>query len=148
MASLKQVKELTELAFRLKLDGTEIFEEFKNTEMAGIFNGIGPDRMPEWMRGAINFLHPSLIVVAFIHDLEFEKGGDRQTFEASNTRFRTNGYIVAKANYGWYNPLRYIVMAKARRFAFYCQKFGWSAWAAPGDGTANPKKQRKEKVNA
>lgn len=128
MASLKQVKELKEFALRLGLEGTEIFNEFRMTEMAGIFNGIGPERMPEWLRDAVSLLHPSLVVVAFIHDLEYAKGGTRQVFTASNIRFRTNGYIAAKANYGWYNPLRYVVMARAARFSFYCQQFGWQGW--------------------
>lgn len=128
MASLKQIKELTELALALELEGTEIFGAFKNTEMAGAFNGIGPERMPEWMREAIGFLHPTLMVAAFIHDLEYTKGGGYAEFSASNARFLANGQKAAKAKYGWYNPLRYLVMARARRFAFYCQQFGWEGW--------------------
>ena len=39
--------------------------------------------------------------------------------------------MVAKANYSWWNPLRYIVMNQARRFGNLCQLFGWSAWTSP-----------------
>ena len=46
----------------------------------------------------------------------------------SNARFKANGYKVAEAEFGWYNPRRYVVMNQARRFGNICQLFGWGAW--------------------
>ena len=117
MNRLKEIKELKALAEELQLENREIIRKYKITELAGIYNGIGPDSFPEWLRGLVSALHPSLAVVAFIHDIEWhESDGSKEKFTESNNRFKTNGYTVAKANYSWWNPLRYIVMNHARRF--------------------------------
>ena len=111
MNRLKEVKELKALAEELQLENREIIRKYKITELAGIYNGIGPDSFPEWLIGLLSTLHPSLAVVAFIHDIEWhESDGSKEKFTESNNRFKTNGYTVAKANYSWWNPLRYIVM--------------------------------------
>ena len=130
MASLHEIKQLCDFAEECGLENREILAKYKNTELASIFNGIGPDVFPEWLRNTITALHPSLAVVAFIHDVEWhESDKSREKFTESNNRFKTNGYLVAKHQFGWYNPLRYIVMNQARRFGNICQLFGWSAWA-------------------
>ena len=121
MNRLKEIKELKALAEELQLENREIIRKYKITELASIYNGIGPDSFPEWLRGLVSTLHPSLAVVAFIHDIEWhESDGSKEKFTESNNRFKTNGYMVAKANYSWWNPLRYIVMNHARRFGNIC----------------------------
>ena len=57
--------------------------------------------------------------------------GTKESFTASNERFKRNGYKVAKADFSWWRPRRYVVMNHARRFGNICQAFGWSAWMAP-----------------
>jgi len=131
MSKINEVKKLLKLAERYGLEGREILGKYTPTTLAKIYNGIGPDSFPEWLRDAITELHPSLAVVAFIHDVEwYESDCSKEKFTESNTRFKTNGYKVAKAEYGWYNPLRYIVMNQAQRFGNLCQLFGWDAWAS------------------
>ena len=132
MSTLKEIKELCDFAEECGLENREILGKYKNTELASIFNGIGPDVFPDWLRDTITALHPSLAVVAFIHDVEWhESDGSREKFTESNERFKTNGYAVAKHRFGWYDPRRYIVMNQARRFGNICQTFGWSAWCSP-----------------
>ena len=100
MNRLKEIKELKALAEELQLENREIIRKYKITELASIYNGIGPDSFPEWLRGLVSALHPSLAVVAFIHDIEWhESDGSKEKFTESNNRFKTNGYTVAKANY-------------------------------------------------
>ena len=97
------------------------------------------------MDDAISALHPSLAAVAFIHDIEWhESDQSKEKFAASNERFKRNGYAAAKAEYGWWNPLRYIVMNQARRFGNVCQLFGWSAWTSPCECAACQKKRKSE----
>ena len=99
------------------------------TRLAQIYNGVGPDAFPEWLRGFVTALHPSLAAVAFIHDVEWhESDGTDKTFRATNERFRRNGRKVAQAEFGWWNPRRYAVMNQARRFGNYCQRFGKGGW--------------------
>ena len=60
MNRLKEVKELKALAEELQLENREIIRKYKITELASIYNGIGPDSFPEWLRGLVSALHPSL----------------------------------------------------------------------------------------
>ena len=132
MASLKEVKELLALCEKFDLEGREILSRHTNTELASMYNGIGPDSFPQWLRAVLDALHPSLAPVAFIHDVEWSgSDGTKESFTASNERFKRNGYAVAKALFGWWRPRRYLVMNDARRFGNICQSFGWDAWIAP-----------------
>jgi len=132
MNRLKEIKLLKELSERLQLDNHEIIRKYNMRELCSIYNGIGPDAFPGWLRGCISALHPSLAVVAFIHDIEWhESDGSEEKFSESNTRFKRNGAIAAKDWFGWWNPMRYIVMSEARRFGTLCQLFGWKTWSSP-----------------
>lgn len=145
MNRLKEIKELKRLAEDLQLENREIIGRYTMTELSAIYNGIGPDSFPDWLRGCISALHPSLAVVAFIHDIEWhESDGSEVKFAESNARFKTNGYKVAMAGYGWWNPLRYIVMNDARRFGNLCQLFGWDAWTSPCECAVCQKKRKSE----
>ena len=129
MNRLKELKMLKEKAEELQLDNREILSKYTLTELSAIYNGIGPDSFPEWLRNCISALHPSLAVVALIHDVEWhESDKSKEKFAESNARFKQNGYKVAEAEFGWYNPRRYVVMNQARRFGNICQIFGWGAW--------------------
>lgn len=129
---LKAIKALKELAEKLELENREIIRKYTMAELNAIYNGIGPDAFPEWLRNCISSLHPTLAVAAFIHDIEWHESDFTEAgFEASNKRFKRNGYKAAKAEYGWYNPKRYIVMNQARRFGNICQTFGRDGWFNP-----------------
>lgn len=129
MNKLKEIKRLKGLAEKYALEDSEILGRHPMSRLAQIYNGIGPDAFPDWLRGCVTALHPSLAVVAFIHDVEwFESDGKAQTFRETNERFRRNGHKVAKTEFGWCNPRRWIVMNQARRFGNYCQMLGWSGW--------------------
>lgn len=132
MNRLKEIKQLKELAEKYQLEGREIIGKYNMQELCSIYNGIGPDAFPQWLRKGISALNPSLAVVAFIHDIEWhESDGSKEGFKASNDRFRTNGCKVADAEYAWYNPRRWLVRHQAAKFARLCQSFGWSGWASP-----------------
>jgi len=132
MTNKDEMIKLLKKAESLQLENREIIRKHTLEELCAIYNGIGPDSFPEWLRDVISSLHPSLAVVALIHDVEWhESDGSKEKFADSNARFKRNGYKVAKSEYGWYNLLRYIVMNDARRFGNLCQHFGWSAWCSP-----------------
>ena len=132
MATVDEVKRLKELCDEYGLEGREILSKYTDEDLAAIFNGMGPDAFPQWLRSALDALHPSLAPVAFIHDVEWhESDGTEASFAESNARFRRNGCTVASAAFGWWRPRRYLVMWDAVKFARICQRFGWSAWLAP-----------------
>ena len=132
MATVDEVKRLKELCEEYGLEGRDILAKYTDEDLAAIFNGIGPDAFPQWLRSALDALHPSLAPVAFIHDVEWhESDGTEASFAESNARFRRNGCKVASAAFGWWRPRRYLVMWDAVKFDRICQRFGWSAWLAP-----------------
>ncbi len=145
MTKLKEIKELKQLAEDFQLENREIVRKYNLRELAAIYNGIGPDAFPDWLRNSISALHRSLAPASFIHDIEWhESDGTPEAFTVSNERFRQNGYRTAKALFGWYDPRRYIVMNQARRFANCCQYFGWNGWASPCQCGVCKKVQRGE----
>ena len=132
MSTVSEVQKLRALCEEYGLENREILAKYTDEELADLFNGIGPEAFPAWLRTALDALHPSLAPVAMIHDVEWsESNGRRETFEASNARFRRNGCKVASAAFGWWRPRRYKVMWDAVKFARICQRFGWSAFLAP-----------------
>ena len=115
-----------------ELEGREILDKYSDRTLALIYNGLGPDSFPAWLRAVVTALSPDLEPDALIHDVEWhEADGTRAGFDASNARFRRNGYRCAKARFGWADPRRYLLMNRARRFANYCQLFGGKAWSTP-----------------
>ncbi len=82
-----------------------------------------------------------------IDDIEWhESDKSKEKFAESNDRFKKNGYKAAKAQFGWYNPRRYIVMNQARRFGNYCQYLGWDGWVSPCQCAVCRKKKGKQDV--
>lgn len=137
MSTVNEVKRLRALCEDCELEGREILAKYTDEDLAAIFNGIGPEAFPSWLRAALDALHPSLAPVALIHDAEWsESDGRRETFAESNARFRRNGCKVATASFGWWRPRRYIVVWDAVKFARICQRFGWSAFLAPYEAKA------------
>jgi hypothetical protein len=64
-----------------------------------------------------------------IHDVEYEESdGLKSTFTAINDRYYSNGITAAEAEYAWYNPVRYIVIAQALRHTRLCQLCGWCGY--------------------
>ena len=132
MDGIDEIRSLRKACEDMELENREILDKYTDEELADMFNGIGPQGFPGWLRKALDALHPSLKPVALIHDVEWsESDGRRETFAASNDRFARNGCTVACASFGWWRPRRYKVMWDAWKFARICQRFGWSAWRAP-----------------
>lgn len=126
MYTLDEIQALRKKCSALKLHGYQKLYKYDDEELQKICNGIGPELLPKWMRSCITSAHPTLEPAAMIHDVEYhESEKDHFEFCQANRRFKENGYILAKANYGWYNPIRYIVMNQARRLGNYCQLGGW-----------------------
>lgn len=132
MNRLKQIKFFKEEAVRLKLENCEIISKYNMQQLCSIYNGIGPDAFPKWLRDVITSLHQELALAAFIHDIEWhESDASYKNFTLSNTRFKKNGQKIAKAYFPWWHPKRYLVKYQAKKFASACQRFGYLAWKTP-----------------
>lgn len=120
--------ELVRKAYDLKLENVHILDKYSITEIGKIYNGIGPDRFPDWLREIVTKSAGLFEPAALIHDVEYHEGGTREQFTAANDRFKQNCYTLVKDRYGWYDPRRYLWLNKARRWGNYCQFFGWEGW--------------------
>jgi hypothetical protein len=115
---------LVKRARKLRLEGVEILDNYTITQIGKIYNGIGPDRFPDWLREIVTASAGIFEPAAVIHDVEYDRGGTVEEFTAANDRFRRNCYTLVKSAYAWYDPRRYLWLNKARRWARYCQLFG------------------------
>ena len=132
METIDEIMSLRKACDDMELENREILAKYTDGQLADIYNGIGPEGFPGWLRKALDALHPSLRPVAMIHDVEWhESDGSRATFDMSNARFRRNGCKVACESFGWWRPRRYKVMWDAVKFARLCQTFGFGAFYAP-----------------
>ena len=132
----KHIAQLRAAAERYGLDDRWIADKYTDEELAKIYNGLGPDSFPRWLRAVITDLNPLLEPVASIHDIEWhEADGSREAFNAANQRWTRNGDRVAPVEVRAGDPRRYLLMNRVRRFGNYCQAFGWSAWKTPSKET-------------
>ena len=126
MYSLNEIEEKIQLATELGLSGAELLEDTERAQQ--VCNGIGAEWMPEIARKLISALNPTLVLAADIHDIRYEIGGTESEREAADDEMLENGYKLAEARYSWYNPLRYWVKHKMRKFHKILREFGGWAW--------------------
>ena len=122
------VTDLILTAARLGLEGQEILLDYSIPELEQIYNGIGPDRFPDWMREIVTEANGLFEPAALIHDVRYHIGGTREDFTAANSEFRANCYTLIYARFAWYDPRRYKWLFRAWRYAAYCEEFGWPGW--------------------
>lgn len=130
---VRAIRHLKAQAIRFKLEHCELLERYSEAALAEIYNGIGPAQFPGWLRFFLTHFHPTLAVVALIHDVEWSQAdGTRTQFTQSNGRFLRNGFKMARARYAIWHGHRWWVMIQSVLFAVLCQLFGWTAWQAAG----------------
>lgn len=136
------IADLRALCVAADLEGREILDGYTDTELRLLYNRLGPDSFPAWLRGALSDLNRWLEPAALIHDVEWSNSdGTREHFTASNLRLRRNGHRLARHLYRVWDPRRYLYQNRASRFSNYCQLFGFSAWrrdARQGSAPAAP----------
>lgn len=126
MYSLNEIEEKIQLAKKLGLSGAELLEDRERAQR--VCNGIGAEWMPDAARKLISSLNPTLVLAADIHDLRYDTGGTSEERERADREMLENGCKLAEARYSWYNPLRYYVKWKMRKFYKILREFGGWAW--------------------
>ena len=127
--TIEEIKEAQELAAELHLYGCGHFCTLHPEHVRNICNGIGPEWMMEPARVLLDKRHPTMKIPAMIHDVQYTYGtGTDDDFHAANHNLYLNGVIMAKQQYAWYNPVRYLVINDARKLANICDMFGKKAY--------------------
>jgi hypothetical protein len=52
MADLNEIRRLRAVCEECGLEGREILDKYTDEELAALFNGIGPEAFPSWLRTA------------------------------------------------------------------------------------------------
>lgn len=123
------------LGFRVPCD-------LSDAEIERVYNGVGADWMPLWIRVVLTWLFgPVFAPAIFTHDFRYSYGvGTLCDFCEANAELDRNGRICADVRYGKFNPLRYAARALARKLARTCNLFGLPAYLAAIDNTKQAQK--------
>lgn len=123
------IQELRAIAADAQLEGREVLDRFTDTELRNIYNRLGPDSFPAWLRDLVSDCNRWIEAGALIHDADwYLSDGTREHFTESNNRLRRNGHRLARYTCRAWDPRRYLRMNRASRFSNYCQIFGYTAW--------------------
>ena len=125
---MSEISKLLKIIKKHNLDGREVLDGFSRAELTKIYNGIGPDRFPDWLRKIVTEANDLFEPAALIHDVRYHIGGTKEDFTYANDEFRDNCYVLVKAAYAWYDPRRYKWLFRAWRYAGYCEEFGWEGY--------------------
>lgn len=122
-----EVIEIYNKALELGLE----MRQLPSNEVRRIYNGVGAEWMGDELRAMLDKLSKTLLPAVLVHDMDYAYGtGTYIDFVAANIRLKNNGRICADAEYGWYNPMRYIVRRQAKLFSKLCDTFGLLAYNA------------------
>lgn len=138
--------QLALLANRLGLGGAEILVPYGAEELASLYNGIGPDFLPEPVRAKVTEYLALFEAAALIHDVRYSLGdATRYQFNYANMEFRNNCRKLAEV-YPWYNWRRYRAYAVAEAlYKAVSSDLGWTAFCtASANATSNITKTTKE----
>ena len=113
-------------ATRQGLDGAERLAAYHYTRR--VCNGIGTAWFPAWARELAGKLAATLEPTAWIHDLDYEAGGNWRDRWRADWRFLANGLRAARADYAWDQLRRYTTAATALRFWGLLRLFGAAAF--------------------
>ncbi|OQA82184.1 MAG: hypothetical protein BWY31_03326 [Lentisphaerae bacterium ADurb.Bin242] len=129
-----EILQLIRKAVECELEGTWIFQRYTMAELAEIYNGIGPDWIPEKLRRFCTKWGWLFEPAALIHDVEYFLGGSEEDFQNSNERFKRNGIKLARAEFSAWNPCRFVWISRARRWGNWCRIFGRTGYHFVSDG--------------
>jgi|GEM_PF-1345968 len=96
-----------------------------------IYNGCGPDWMPEASREVLTRIFTFFEPAFLIHDVEYQySDGTRDGFQAANRRLYNNcrRLIREKCNFRQHPAVSLWYEFQAWNIYQACRQFGWSAW--------------------
>lgn len=115
----------------LKADalGIEVPRDIDDAEIERVFNGIGPGYLAGWIRRLLDSFFEIFLPAVWKHDYRFSYGdGTIVDFNDANRELADNCRICADAEYGAWNPLRYLARWVGEQFGTACERFGMLAY--------------------
>ena len=123
----EKLSELRQLASEVHPEGEDLLFFHTDEEIIEAFNGIGPESWPEALRSLIDRLHPSVILAALIHDIQWTywNRGTKDHFLKTNAIFERNCKKTARHCYCVIDPRRWISLRRAKEFKALLDAFGF-----------------------
>lgn len=126
-----KIYKLRDICVDLAFEALEGFYLAPLYMLENVYNGCGPDWMPEYFRDKLSAYFKFFAAVFLEHDFSFHfSDKTKKGFNQANLRLLRNCCRKIEAEYSWWkNPLQ-----KARRYIqtgiiyYACQRYGWSAW--------------------
>lgn len=120
------------LAMMYDLSAPDTFWTAREEQISQVYNGAGPDWMPDWGRDILTaFLRIFKTAVA-IHDWRFEfADGTESGFKIANKEFLANMRKIIALEFHIWEPSHWKWQWRAWLAYRACVRFGWSAWINP-----------------
>lgn len=143
--SIEDLDRARDTAHMAGLEGAEVLHRLSDARILEACNGIGPEWMPAWARELLDRRFPVMQVPAMLHDLHYTLAdGSDEAFHEANRMLGENGRRMARHLYGWWNPIRYLVMRDAGRLAAVCEAFGRTAYSQAVAGGREARNDERE----
>ena len=136
MPTEKQIAKVAKLREKCRKYGLSAPPEFWNAtseELASIYNGAGPDWLPQWGRVILTFFLWLFAAAFLIHDFRFDRSDRSEVgFTTANSEmlenmWRINDLVFPRAT--WYWRLLHDRWSTKAWLAYEaCRLGGWSAW--------------------
>ena len=126
----RHVDALVHIAKAANLEGAEILDNYTVAQLAEIYNGIGPEFLPEETRNRVTAYLSIFEAAALIHDVRFQESDKtRKAFNFANMEFRENCRTLGEFHYAWYNWRRYRAYAVSTiLYEAVSSDLGWIAF--------------------
>jgi hypothetical protein len=125
----KKIASLVKTAINLEFETCPQFYDLSNSQLDNIYNGCGPDWLPENVRDLLTKYYEYFEAAFLEHDVSFEfSDSTEQGFNEANQRLYTNCKKLA-SRVTWWRPI-WKLRRYRQAYIIYraCQDFGWSAW--------------------
>ena len=127
---LNEIAELQQKAVELELEEAAIIAQFTPEELLVVWNGIGPEWLPNEIRSRLTKYLAIFASACLIHDFHYwALGSSRAEFDWANDVLERNACRCIDGATRWYQIIRRAAgYYAANLLAQACRRYGWSAF--------------------
>lgn len=117
------VKKLRDECYRYKLEYSDMLRYLSDDDLIDIIS----NKEGLWLLFVARDIAPHVLSAMLVTIVELCKWRRKSVIAVAEgmERLKRNGIHVAKAKYGWYNPLRYVTMWKTYVLYSICRNVKW-----------------------
>lgn len=130
-----KARRLANFCYENRFDGIDVLMGVKISQMARIYDGIGPDFEASVVLKILGHINPLFEPAGFLQDIAYrlETDRSRENFHRVNLDFWHNCIRCVKLKYSFLNPKRYyLIWISARKLWGASDEYGWNTWLSRG----------------